>query len=67
MVVVFVFVVVVVSIVVVIDAVVVVVHPRNLPLKFVQNQVSNSSDMDDIEFLWVVVVYAKSSSCLARL
>ena len=29
--------------------------PRSLPLKFEQNQVSNSWDIADIEFLWVVV------------
>ena len=26
--------------------------PRNLPLKFDQNRVSNSGDIADIEFLW---------------
>ena len=41
--------VVVVSVVVVI----VVVHPRNLTLKFGWNQVSNSGDIVDIEFVWV--------------
>ena len=28
--------------------------PRNLPLKFHQNWVSNSRDIADIEFVWVV-------------
>ena len=30
--------------------------PKNLPLKFHQNRVSNSWDIADIEFVWVVVV-----------
>ena len=30
--------------------------PRNLPLKFYKNQVSNSLDIADIEFVWVGVV-----------
>ena len=30
--------------------------PRNLPLKFGQNRVSNSWDIADIEFLWGGVV-----------
>ena len=42
-----------------------------LPLKFHQNRVSNSWDIDDIEFLWWVVGglgwYAKSFSCLIQL
>ena len=29
---------------------------RNLPLKFHKNRVSNSWDISDIEFVWVVVV-----------
>ena len=39
--------------------------PRNLPLKFGQNRVSNSWDIADIEFLWggVVVWFAQSFSC----
>ena len=41
--------------VVVVDAHIVVLDPRNLPLKFGQNPVSNSLDVPDIEFLVVVV------------
>ena len=37
--------------------------PCNLPLKFDQNQVSNSCDIADIEFLWVGGGYAESFSC----
>ena len=41
---------------------------RNLPLKFYQNWVSNSSDIADIEFLWGGGVgCAKSFSCLTQL
>ena len=36
--------------------------PRNLPLKFGQNLVSNSRDITDIEFVWVGG-YAQSLSC----
>ena len=35
---------------------VVAVDPRNLPLKFCQNWISNSSDIEDVEFPVVVVV-----------
>ena len=39
--------------------------PRNLPLKFGQNRVTNSWDITDIEFMWGGVVgwCAKSFSC----
>ena len=47
-------VVVVVHVVYVVVLVVVVVEPRNLPLKFGQNQVSNSSDISNIAFVVVL-------------
>ena len=48
--------VVVVVVVHVVVVVVPVVDPRNIPIKFGQNQVSNSRDLTDIEFAVVVVV-----------
>ena len=39
--------------------------PRNLPLKFGSNRVSNSWDITDIEFLWVVGWCAKVGSLTA--
>ena len=43
-----------VAVTVVVVFVFVVDDPRNLPLKFGQYQISNSSDIADIEFLWWV-------------
>ena len=40
-------------VVVVVIVIVAVVHPRNLTLKFGWNWVSKSSDIADIEFVWV--------------
>ena len=67
-------VVVVIVIVVVVIVVVVVfmdiIDPRNLPLKFCQNRVSNSWDIDDVEFPVVVVGGGggvKSFSCQTQL
>ena len=42
---------------------VVIIGHRNLYLKFGQNWVSNSRDIADFEFVWVVVVVVKSFSC----
>ena len=58
-------VVIVVVIVVVVDivVVVVVVHPRNLTVKFGWNWVSNSWDIADIEFVWVVVGGGGGGGC----
>ena len=44
-----------------------VIDPRNLPLKFGQNRVSNSWDIDDIEFPVVVGGGVKSVSCQTQL
>ena len=50
-----------------------VIDPRNLPIKFGQNRVSNSGDIDDVEFpvlgggggwWWWVVVVVKSHFCV---
>ena len=40
--------------------------PRNLPLKFGQNRASNSWDIADFEFVWVVVVGGGEKSFLRK-
>ena len=43
------------------------IDPRNLPLKFGENRVSNSWDIDDIEFPVVVGGGVKSFTCQTQL